>query len=639
MKKSLLAAALLACTMGAQAADQNDATALSPVVVTATRTPVTADNSLASVTVITRADIERLQPASLVDLLTGLPGININQVGGMGQQTSLFLRGTNSDHTLVLIDGVRIGAVSAGLPALEQIPMEQIERIEIVRGPRSSLYGSDAIGGVIQIFTRHGRADGGIAPSLSMTAGSHGLFGGQAGLSGGDAHAWYNVSLGGTYTSGFPACKYGAAEANGGFGAGCFVDDARDDAYRNWNGSANAGYRWDNGTELAFTWLRSKNDVEFAGSPYGGNSAVNQQEVAGARLSFSPLEAWQVSLDAGQSKDDRQNWYQGTYYSEYYPRAPVYYTNSRRNQASWQNDISVAANQLLTVGVDYQQEHLASDVGYLASAVGDTGTFAQYQGTFGQNEVQLSARHDNDGQFGGHDTGGIAWGYHFDHGLRLSASYGTAFHAPTFNDLYYPPYYGTPSANPNLKPEQSRSGELDLAQQLDAWHWGLSVYQTNIDQLITLDAAQNYLPFNLDSARIRGLEAQLGTTVAGWQVQGYLTLQQPRDDGGASDADNGHLLPRRPQRMARIDIDRRFGAFGVGSTWYAAGKSYDDIANQHRLGGYSTLALRASWHFAADWRVEGKLANAFDHDYETAWYFNQPGRTWSLSLRYSPSLH
>ena len=636
MKKTLLAAALLCCLTSAYAADQNDASALEPVIVTATRTPITADDALSPVSVITRADIERLQPVSVPDLLAGLPGINLTQSGGLGQTSSLFMRGTNSDHTLVLIDGVRIGSVTAGFASLEQIPVEQIERIEIVRGPRSSLYGADAIGGVIQIFTRHGQADGGVAPSLSVTAGSHGLFGSEAGLSGGDAHAWYNLSLGGEYTSGFPSCRMGAAEAM----AGCFVDDTRDDAYRNWNGAANAGYRWDNGTELAFTWLRSKSDVEYAGSPYGGNDAVNEQRVAGARLGFSPLEAWKVTLNAGQSKDLKTSYYQGTYYGAYYPLAQIGYVNSRRNQFSWQNDIALAPDQLLTVGVDYQQEHVGSSTGYLADSRDDTGVYAQYQGTFGRNEVQLSARHDHNQQYGDHDTGAAAWGYHFDHGLRVYASYGTAFHAPTFNDLYYPPYYCIPSANPDLKPEKSRSAELGVAQQLGVWNWGVSAYQTRIDDLILLDPSQNYVPFNVSQARIRGLEGQLGANLDGWQVQGYLTLQQPKDVGAASaDANSGKLLPRRPQRMARIDIDRRFGAFGVGTTWYAAGKSYDDAANTHRLGGYSTLALRASWHFTPDWQVEAKLANAFDHEYETVYYYNQPGRTWYLTLRYSPAAH
>ncbi|TAM58775.1 MAG: TonB-dependent receptor [Rhodanobacter sp.] len=639
MNKTLLAAALLGCTMAAQAADlgvpdsgsnPGRANALAPVIVTATRTAITVDDALSSVTVITRADIERLQPASVADLLTGLPGVTFAQAGGLGEQTSLFLRGTNSTHTLVLIDGMRIGSVTAGLASLEQIPVEQIERIEIVRGPRSSLYGADAIGGVIQIFTRHGQRDGGLAPSLSATAGSHGLFGSEAGLSGGDQHAWYNLSLGGQYTSGIPACRLGAAEA----GAGCFVDDPRPDAFRNWNGAANGGYRWDNGTELALDWLRSKNDVEYTGSPYGGNRAINEQRVVSARLSFSPLQAWQVTLNAGQSKDLSTTSYQGTYFGTYYPRTPTGFTNSRRNQASWQNDIALAPDQLLTVGVDYQQEHVGSSTGYLASNRDDTGGYAQYQGSFGRNEVQLSLRRDHNQQFGDHATGAAAWGYRFDHGLRLTASYGTAFHAPTFNDLYYPPFFGIPSANPDLKPEKSRSGELGLAQQLDGWNWALNAYQTRIDQLITLDS--NYYPMNINQARIRGVEGQLGANLDGWRVQGYLTLQQPLNRGGA---DDGHLLPRRPERTARIDLDRRFGAFGIGSTLYAAGRSYDDLANSHRLGGYSTVAFRASYQFAPDWQVQARLSNAFAHHYETAYFFNQLGRTWYLTLRYSPSTH
>ncbi len=631
MKKTLLAAALLCCLPAAHAADQNDASALAPVIVTATRTPITADDALTAVSVITRADIERLQPVSLQDLLAGLPGVGIAQSGGLGQLSALYLRGSNSTHTLVLVDGVRIGSVSAGEAALEQLPVEQIERIEIVRGPRSSLYGADAIGGVIQIFTRHGQAGGGLAPSLSLTAGSHGLFGGQAGLAGGDAHAWYNLSLGGKYTSGFPACRMGAAEAM----AGCYVDDPRSDAYRNWNGAANAGYRWDNGTELAFTWLRSKSDVEFAGSPYGGNNAINEQRVAGARLGFSPLQAWKLTLNAGQSKDLSDTYYQGSYYGAYYAHTPTGFYASRRNQFSWQNDLALAPNQLLTVGVDYQQQHLASSTGYLATRSEDTGTYAQYQGTFGRHELQLSARHDHDQQFGNHDTGAAAWGYRFEHGLRVYASYGTAFHAPTFNDLYYPPYApGVPSANPDLKPEKSRSAELGLAQQLAGWNWGVSAYQTRIDDLILLDPARNYVPFNVSKARIRGLEGQLGANLGGWQLQGYLTLLQPKNIEGAND---GKRLPRRAERTARIDLDRRYGAFGVGATWYAAGDSYDDAANLHRLGGYSTLALRASWHFTPDWQVEAKLANAFDRRYETAYYYNQPGRSWYLTLRYSPA--
>ena len=625
MKTTLLAAALLSAITTAHAADQNNPNALDPVIVTATRTAITVDDALSSVTVITRADIERLQPVSLVDLLNGLPGISIAQSGGIGEQTSLFLRGTNSTHTLVLIDGVRIGSITAGLAAFEQIPVEQIQRIEIVRGPRSSLYGADAIGGVIQIFTRHGQRDGGITPSLSVSTGSRSFVNSQVGLSGGDAHAWYNLSVGGEYTSGINACRVGAGEVF----QGCFVNEPDHDAYRNWNGAANGGYRWDNGTELALDWLRSKNNVQYDGSPYGGNQAINQQAVAGARLSFTPLAFWKVTLNAGQSRDDSQTWYQGSYFGLYVPRTPTGFANSRRNQATWQNDLTLGDNQLLTVGADYQQEHIASDTGYLDSTRGDAGTFVQYQGSFGANEVQVSGRHDHNTQYGNHDTGAAAWGYHFAHGLKLTASYGSGFHAPTFNDLYYP--YG--SGNPNLKPETSRSAELGLAQQQDSWNWALNAYQTRINQLITLDS--NYVPQNVSQARIRGLEGQLGVTVAGWRVQSYLTLMQPLNDGSGSN--HGHLLPRRAERTARVDLDRRFGRFGVGATFYVAGKRYDDLANAHRLGGYATTDLRASYAFAPGWEVQARLANAFDHHYETAYYFNQPGRSVYLTLRYSPA--
>ena len=614
MNKTLLSVALLSCTFTAYAADVDQAGNLSPVVVTATRTPVTIDDSLSSVTVITRADIERLQPLSVSDLLIGLPGVSIARSGGIGQQTSLFLRGTNSSHTLVLIDGVRIGSVGNGLAAFEQLPVDQIERIEIVRGPRSSLYGSDAIGGVIQIFTRHGSPDGGLLPTFSVTTGSDNLLREQAGLSGGNQHGWYNLSVGTEFTRGINACRIGAAEAF----AGCYVDEPDRDAYDNQNLVLNGGYRWDDGAQITATWLRSLGEIHFDGSYQNRSRTV--QQAAGSAFSVNPLEAWKSTLSVGQNLDR---------YDNYENQAFVGYIYSRRNQASWQNDISVAENQLLTLGVDWQGEHIDSDTGYLVDRRHDTGTFAQYQATFGQNEIALSARRDDNSQYGTHDTGALAWGYHFDGGLKLTASYGSAFHAPTFNDLYYP--YG--SGNPDLKPETSRSGELGLSQQTGVWNWALNAYQTHIDQLITLDS--NYYPMNLSQARIRGVEGQLGVNLDGWQLQGYLTWLQPRnEDAGPND---GNVLPRRPEHTARVDLDRRFGAFGLGATLYAAGRSYDDAANVHKLGGYSTTDLRASWHFTPAWQIEARLANVFNRDYETVYYYNQPGRAWYLTLRYSPA--
>ena len=617
MKRTLLVAALLATSMAAQAdagrPDPVGAENLDAVIVTATRTAITVDESLASVSVINREDIDRLQPLTVTDLLTGLPGVSLGNLGGLGQQTSLFMRGTNATHVLLLVDGVRVGSVTAGLAAFEQIPVEQIDHVEVVRGPRSSLYGADAIGGVIQIFTRHGQPGGGLQPSFSLTTGSNNLLRGQAGLSGGDEHAWYNIGVGAQYTRGINSCRIGAAEA---FTA-CGIDEPDRDGNRNKNLTASGGYRWDNGAELSGTWLRNLGEVEFDGDYQNRSRTV--QQVAGSSLSFNPADAWKTTLSVGQNLDR---------YDNYVNRDFTGYIGSRRDQAAWQNDITVAPNQLLTLGVDWQGERVDSDTGYLDTRRTNTAGYAQYQGTFGRQEIQLSARRDHNGQFGNHNTGGAAWGYRFDHGLRLSASYGTAFHAPTFNDVYFP--YGY--SNPNLKPEEPRSAELGLNQRLTHWNWGINAYQTHIDQMIAL--GNDSVPLNISKARIRGVEGKLGVELDGWQVQGYLTWLQPRnEDGGPND---GKLLIRRPQRTARVDLDRQFGAFGLGATLNAASHSYADAGNLQAVPGYATTDVRASYHFTPDWQVEARLANAFDRHYETVWYYNQPGRSLFLTVRYSP---
>lgn len=592
---------------------------LGPVIVTATRTEVSIDDTLAPITVITRADIQRLQPRSLADLLDGQPGVSVANSGGLGQQTSLFLRGTNSTQTLVLIDGVRVGSVSAELPALEQIPVDQIARIEIVRGPRSSLYGSDAIGGVIQIFTRHGHAGEGPSPSFQVSAGSHGYRAGQFGLSGGTARAWYNLSVGGTYTHGINSCKRGAGTVF----AGCFTNEPDADGYRAVDVLVNGGYRWDDGTELSANLLRNQSYVQYDGSFQ--NQSRHVQQVAGARLVADPVPGWKVTLTAGQNLDRASNYENGVFAG---------FGNSRRNQFGWQNDITLAARQQLTVGVDDQTEHLDSDTAYLRNSRTDTGAYAEYQARFGMHELKLSARHDHNQQFGDNDTGALAWGLHLEPGVLLSASYGTAFHAPTFNDLYYPSYPGfAPSADPNLKPEKSRNLDLGLGVRRARWHARVDAYRTVIDDLIALDA--HFTPGNISRARILGAEAQFGGRWRGWTLDGNLTWLRPLiRDGGPN---HGNLLPRRATRSARLDLDRHLGTFSLGATLAAYGHRYDDAANRHRLGGYATLDLRAGWRFRPHWALQARLANALDHDYETVYYFNQPGRTAYLTLRYSPA--
>lgn len=631
MKKTLLAAALLSSLPVVAHADEADR--LDPVVVTANRTPTPADEVLASVTVISREDIERMQPVSVQDLLAGLPGVVVSNTGGIGQQTSLFMRGTNSAHTLVLLDGVRVGTVGAGLPAYEQLPVEQIDHIEVVRGPRSSLYGSDAIGGVIQIFTRHGEAGQAPTPTVSVSGGSHGYTAGQVGVSGGTRQGWYNASLGGQYTAGINACRIGAGDVF----KGCFTNEPDHDASRTYNGALSGGYRWDDGTELTGSWLRSKGDIEYDGDFQ--NLTRRSQQVAGAKLAFDVMSAWRMSVSLGQNQDRADNYLNGIGKTVRDPVtfAPVVvdpdkyrvgYLYSKRNQASWQNDVTLAAGQTLSAGIDFQQEKLRSDTDYLKDKRNNTGVFALYQGVFGPHEIQLSARHDHNEQFGNHDTGSAAYGFSFGEGMKVTASYGSAFHAPTFNDEFYP--YGAPV---DLKPETSRTAEIGLSAYRGVWNWAVNAYQTKVDDLIGSDA--NFIPVNVSEARIRGLEGQVGADVDGWHLRGYATFQQPKNRDGGVEHDN--LLARRPERTARVDVDKDVGAFTVGGSIYAAGYSYDDAANTERLGGYATADVRATWHVDRDWSVQGRVANVGDKRYETAAYYNQLGRTYYLTVRFSPS--
>ncbi|HEX4889629.1 MAG TPA: TonB-dependent receptor plug domain-containing protein, partial [Alphaproteobacteria bacterium] len=241
---AMLSGALLYSSISI-AADAPDKAPLS-IVVTPTRTAQTADASLASVSVVNRAQIEQRQSRTIADALSGLPGLDFSVNGGRGTASQVFMRGTESDHVLVLVDGVKIGSATLGQSPFEHLPISQIERIEVVRGPRSSLYGSEALGGVIQIFTRKG--GGKLAPSFSVTGGSHETGEATVGLSGGGANSWFNLSASGTDTQGINACR-GVLNR-----AGCFVNEPDKDAYRSVSGNARAGMRFENGAELDAHW-------------------------------------------------------------------------------------------------------------------------------------------------------------------------------------------------------------------------------------------------------------------------------------------------------------------------------------------------------------------------------------------------
>ena len=612
MNHSLLTpAAVLLCGVSsfspAQAAEPSR---LQDQVVTASRVVQTAQQSLAAVTVFDRAQIEQSQAGSLPELLKRVPGVSFANNGGPGKGTSLFMRGSESDHVLVLIDGIKVGSVTAGGAALQDLPLELIERIEVVRGPRSSLYGSEAIGGVIQIFTRKGSGTG-IKPFFSAGYGTHDSYSASAGISGGSGAGWYSLGLSGLDTDGI---NVKPMDASG------YEDDA--DGYRNLSAALSAGYRFASGLELDASLLRAKSHNDYDQVNRTRTSgfhahADGQANVFGTRARFAPLEPWQVTLQAGRSEDKSDAFLDGAFYSRF---------DSRRDSASWQNDLALASGHTLTLGADYQHDEVNGSTAYAEDSRDNRGAFAQYLGEMGRHDWQLSLRRDRNQQFGRHDTGNLGYGYALNDALRATVSYGTAFKAPTFNELYYPGY-----GNPDLQAETSRSLELGLAGA-HAWgHWSVNAFRTVIEDLIAYDSSIRG-PANVDTARIRGVELVLGSQLLSWDWNANYTLLEPENrSGGAND---GNELARRAKQLFNLDLDRRLGAFSLGASLHAEGQRFDDLANNKPLSGFATLDLRGEYRIDREWRLQGRVANLLDADYETAGGYNQPGQALYLTVRY-----
>ena len=262
----------------------------------------------------------------------------------------------------------------------------------------------------------------------------------------------------------------------------------------------------------------------------------------------------------------------------------------------------------------------------------NNGVFASYQHDFGRTDVEVSVRRDDNEQFGKHDTGAAAIGYDLSDTLRLKASYGEAFRAPTFNDLYW-----AGAGNPNLKPEKSKNAEIGLDGKWSNGTWAVSAFDNKVDNLIDWQDMGGgiWLPTNVNQARIKGLEINAKTQLAGWDVNTNLTLQKPENRSGANAGKN---LTFRPERVIYVDVDRAFGKLGIGIGVHGESERYTTAANtaNAKLAGYSTLDLRADYRLAKDWTVGVKIGNVLDKDYQTNSGYNQDGINGLVTLKYAP---
>lgn len=622
MKYTLLSLAIALGLPALAAARPGDgAIDLDQVSVTANRTEVTVQDSLVPVQVISRQEIDRSQATSLTDLLAGRAGIGFSNQGGPGKLTTFNIRGTESDQVLVLVDGIRIGSASAGLAAFQDLPLAQIERIEIVRGPRSSLYGSEAIGGVIQIFTRSGGE--GLETYAQAGFGSHDLRNHGAGFSYRGRRGWLSANAGYQETDGINACRGTAGDADHPFGAGCYADEPDRDGYRNTSIGVRAGLGLSDTLRVEGSLLDADSTNAYDGSAFVGNEAENLQRIAGGTLRWTPSDAFTLTVQAGRAEDQTDNFHAD---ADAGTRSYVSTFDTRRDTASAQADYRLAEGQVATFGGDWQNDEVASNTPFDVDSRDNAGVFAEYQGRFGAHSLQASVRNDDNQQFGSHATGSLGYGLGFGDGFRFTASAGTGFKAPTFNDLYYPGGFG----NPDLKPEKSKSLNLGLAQYGAGWNWTFNAYETRIEDLIGYDTAFNLV--NVDKARIRGAELTGLVKLFGVDINAQLSHTDPRNDTRGDNHD--HWLARRARDSARLDLDYALGDFRVGLTGNGFGHRYDDAANTARLAGYGTLDLRLEYALARDWTLQAKAANVFDKDYETVQWYNAPGRGYTVSIRW-----
>ncbi|MBL4621229.1 MAG: TonB-dependent receptor, partial [Immundisolibacteraceae bacterium] len=413
------------------------ATKLSPIIVTATRTAQSLDQTLASVTVITREQLEKRQVSSVAEALNGVVGLQFTSTGGVGKSTSVFMRGTQSGHLLVLVDGVKVGSATLGSAAFEHIPIQQIERIEVVRGPRASLYGSEAVGGVIQIFTRDGRE--GKHLGVAMSAGSHNFTGSSFSYGDRVGNTWFSVSAEVQDTDGINVCD-----------GGCFTVEPDRDAYDRKSGSFRIGHQFSKRLKAEFHANQATGDTE-ADSAFVSNNTEYLQQVVGAKVGWDLTNDWLLSFQVGTSRSESENDLNGVFVS---------INDTKRITRSIQSDYQVNDQQSLSLGYDFQDDLVTSTVAYAERSRRNEGFFGMYQLQLKKWSFNASARRDSNEQFGSHNTGSVAVGYFLDSGTTITLSHGTAFKAPNFDELYFPSLFGFPAfGNPDLKPSESKSTE------------------------------------------------------------------------------------------------------------------------------------------------------------------------------------
>ena len=590
MKNSTLFLALAAAMTSAHAADT-----LEPLVVTATGYPVEVDDTLASMEVITAEEIQRSAATDIADLLKFRAGLEIGRNGGPGQATSLFIRGTESDHNLVMIDGVPINSGSVGSAALQHIDPQNIERIEIYKGPRSTLWGSGAIGGVINIITRKAGSEK-LSFSGALEGGSDNTWKANAHLGHAADNHRLSASLSYQKTDGFPPLAASSIDRGyentsfdlaAGFDAGIHRFDVS-----HWQTQGNNEYLDYFGNPLDQDFLNSRSSLSW--------------EAAFTDNWTSTLELAHVRdhIDQNQSSDA---------------------VHTDRTELAWRNRIALGQDQAL-LGVKAGNEDVTLD-GAFSSYDTDTDileVWGQYDLSRGAHHAIAGLRYLDHEDAGSKLTWSLNYGYDFGQGTRAWASAATAFRVPSANERFG---FG---GNPDLEPEESTSYELGLKHRLgNAHELSASLYRNDIDNMIQwVLVTPPFIGYNQNVAEVRIDGLELGYDYSGEALALHLggNWQDPEDRG------TGERLLRRAKHSFNARLSYRWGAWTLGGDLLYAGnrKDFGGVT----LDSYTLVNLDAAYRLSPHWQIFAKLENAFDEDYELASGYNTQERAGFLGIRY-----
>ena len=607
----------------AQSAGPADAS-LAPIVVTAARVAQSQADALPFTTVISAEQIRASQAVDLPALLRREAGIQFTQTGGLGQASGLFVRGADTRQTLILLDGIPLTKQDAtGTVSIEHLMLDQIDHIEIVRGNISSIYGSSAIGGVVQIFTRRGQGPARI--TAEAEAGSRGTTRIAAGLGGSIADVVAGAPAG---AGGFHYALNASRLGTNGFSAlnPAQVPTANPDrdGYRNSSVAAavsqDFGRNHQVGANLTATQGKFDFDSSF-GDPtdrHAGKTTVSTASVYSQdRLS----EQWTSRVSYSDARDRNTNRYD-TSFSNYDDRY-----QSRTRMLQWTNEIILASAWRATAGLERQWQSLSVDDGF--SPAFDinrnaNSVFAGVQGQIGPHQLQFNLRHDQTDRVDSATTGYLGYGYLFNPRWKALASVATGFAVPPLGYLYYPGF-----GNPDLKAEHSRSAEIGVQYAVEATIVRAAVFDTRTREQLQFDpSVGDFGAFaNIARARNRGLEVSASGTVAETALRASLTLQDPRD------ATTGEGLRRRARTLASLSANRNYGAWQYGGDVGFTGSRPDDT---RQLAGYGLVNLNARYRISKAVELFGRVENLLDRQYQTAYGFNQAPRGVFAGIRWAP---